>query len=495
MRGPEPWILGRVTAGHPHPEGAEPFPREAAAALVGEELVRRARRELAQAWLLAAGIALLALAFPTTGLYGQVLELVARTEQGLLSSTSLVASALALGLQASTPLGPEPAWFVLSALAFGASAVPLLALARERGWERAPALFAVLLALASPVALVAGTLPDAASFQLLGAALLVRGLAAERSSGAAQARAWVLAVLLHASLVWTWPALVAAQLLRTPAEPQPLRRLLAPLCALTLLAGFVLALHALLPLAGELGAAARSWKRDLLAGGDGGPGPLLAWWTLWPLGLGASGLGLAAFAVQLARERAWRRELALVLFALGPWCGLSLGGALDWELPWLWLVPCGVLGLLELLQLAEERAHGARARLAALPLALLGLLGALWIRGLDAQADWTAQASARLEPGDVVLSASAPHRHLLRHRFRVETVDLRPIAARPPAERQRFWSAQVARAAELRGAGRRLVLDEDSLHTFGTPAWPAEPELAAFRAAAQPVRLPELRTD
>jgi hypothetical protein len=387
-----------------------------------------------------------------------------------------------------TGAGPELIWFVLAALAFGLSAWPLLAWRASAAGRREPALIAVLLALSAPVALVGATLPGAAACELLGATILFAALARERCSATARATAWLCACALHTLLVWTWPALLAAEL--TSAAPATAAALPAGLAAPFAFAALFLGAHAL---SGDLHGGLHRAERDLLAGGSGGPGPWLAWWTLWLPALGASGLGLVAFGVQLVRARAWRRELALVLFALVPLAAVSLGGSLDWEIPWLWLVPPGALGLLELLQRAEERGRGAWARLAVLPLLAWGLLGAGWLRGLDANARWSAQASALLNPGDVVLSASLEHRHLLERRFHLETVDLLPIAGQGRAERQRFWAEERTRAAQLAAAGRRLVLDEDSLVTLGTLSWPDAAEIDAFAHDAPALRLPALR--
>lgn len=481
-----------MTGSHAHEHAAgdaehdDAFPRQATAELVAAELAARARRERWQGPLVALGLALVALAFPASGLFGQTVAFVERTENAELSAGALLPSALALALTRWASLPVEPVLFALSALAFGLAALPLLALARERGWERGPALTATLLALSAPVALVAGTLASPAAFALLGAALFFAELNRARGTASSRAAAWLIATLLHAELAWTWPALLA----RAPHDTSSAgRRVLAALAAPL---AFVLACAGGHVLAGGLAHAWPRLRQELLAGGSGGPGPFVAWWTLWLPALGASGMGVVALAVQLARTHAWRRELAVLLFALAPLAACSLGGSLDWEIPWLWLVPPGALGLLELLQLADERGRGALARLALVPLCACGVLGAAWLRGLDVHAAWTAQASEILEPGDVVLSASDEHRHLLRHRFGVEAVDLARVRAATASDRALFWSAEVNVAEALRAAGRRLVLDEDSLVTSRTLVWPDRAELDAFVLRAAPVRLPPL---
>lgn len=473
----------------PHADGAahdDAFPRHETAELVAAELAARTRRERWQGPLVAFGLALVALAFPTQALFGQTVAFVERTANAELSAGALLPSALALALTRWTPLPVEPALFALSALAFGLTALPLLALARGRGWERGPALTATLLALSAPVALVAGTLASPASFALLGAALFFAELNRERGTARSRATVWLIATLLHAQLAWTWPAL----LVRAPHDTAPAARrvfsaLAAPLVFVFACAGAHVLTHDL----------AHAWphlRHELLAGGSGGPGPFAAWWTLWLPALGASGLGLVALGVQLVRARAWRREIAVLVFALVPLAALSLGGAIAWEVPWLWLVPPGALGLLELVQLADERGRGALARLALVPLCALGVGGAAWLRGFDANAAWTAQASELLDPGDVVLTASDEHRHLLRHRFHVEAVDLARVRSSTASDRALFWNAHVTVAETLRAAGRRLVLDEDSLHTSRTLVWPARDELDAFVLRAAPVRLPQI---
>lgn len=475
----------------PHADGApdaDVFPRHATAELVAAELAARARRERWQGPLIALGLALVALAFPTQALFGQTVAFVGHTESGELSASALLPSAFGLALTQWTSLPVEPVLFALSALAFGLTALPLLALARERGWERGPALTATLLALSAPVALVAGTLASPAAFALLGAALFFAALQRERATPLFRAAIWVLACTLHAQLAWTWPAL----LVRAPQDTSSAtRRWCTALAAPAVFFFSCAGAHALTH---DLASVRPHLQRELLAGGSGGPGPFVAWWTLWLPALGASGLGLVALGVQLVRARAWRRELALVLFALVPLAALSLGGSLDWEIPWLWLVPPGALGLLELVQLADERGRGALARLALVPLCACGVAGAAWLRGLDANAAWSEQASQLLNPGDVVLTASDEHRHLLQHRFHLEVLDLASARTCSPSERALFWAIHAAAAETLHASGRRLALDEDSLDTSRTLVWPDRAEIDAFVLRAAPVRLPPIAT-
>lgn len=566
---PSPSSAEREGAGHAHEEddGHAAFPRRATAEAIASELGKSERRGRLQVGLVALGFALVALALPTEALFGQSVATVAATAHArgtagaLVSTTTRTPEHDAASIPATARVGepdrvdvsapaanarvegphvvpellaralvafgiaPEPAWFVLAAFAFAFACLPLVRIARDRGWEHGPAFAAASLALAAPVVLVASTTPDASAFRLLGASLacaaLVRGIARERTDVAhahahanahenahehahahehasaardasrsvraafGRALAWLAASLLHAGNAWTWPAFLAFELL--VAERSTRARRLAFVCAAPVVFALVfVALHA------NVGSAAHVLERALLAGGSGGPGPLLAWTTLWPLALGGAGVGLAAWLVGVARG-GWKREPELVLFALVPWTAEALGGALDWELPWLELVPLGVLGLLALAQRAEERPHAPKLGLAALALALYGVLGAAWIRSLDRNAAWTADASERLNPGDVVMTASPEHRHLLEHRFHVATVDLRPIGARPADERARFWNEQRAAAVRLATEGRRLVLDADSLADFGTLAWPDAAELERFVADARPVLLPDDR--
>ncbi|MBK7878502.1 MAG: hypothetical protein IPJ77_22835 [Planctomycetes bacterium] len=493
--------------GHSHesaptsPSPHDAFPRHATVDEVARALGRRERLERAQVLLLALGLTLVALALPTQALFGQSVALVDATARGVgLDALHLIPCALARALVATTGVDAERAWFALSALAFGLTLVPLVRIARAREWEHGPALAAALLVLCAPVVLVAGTVPDASAFRLLGAAFfcseLVRrpragdhaGLAALRESGPhRRAFAWFVASLFHVGNAWTWPALLAAEL-RKPGPGETARRgRVEALAAATLAFVLVFALaHR------DVGRALHAAQRALLAGGSGGPGPIVAWTTLWLPALGAAGVGLAAWLAGVARG-GWKREPELALLALVPWAAQTVGGAVDWELPWVELAPLGLLGLLALAQRMEERPHAPKLGLAALALALYGLAGATWLRSLDRHAAWTERASELLNPGDVVLTASGEHRHLLEHRFHVATVDLRPIGARPAVEREAFWKDQRDAAERLAAEGRRLVLDLDSLADFGTVAWPDAGELERFVADARPVVLPDER--
>ncbi|MBI5362170.1 MAG: hypothetical protein HZA53_03260 [Planctomycetes bacterium] len=474
-----------MSAAPHHEHSGEAFPRHAAVDAVAHALEHRVRRERAQVLLVALGLALVALAFPTHALFGQSVSLVEATARGAFAGVHALPCALARAIAGATGLDAERVWFLLGALAFGATLPLLVRVARARGWEHGPALATALLALSAPVVLTAATTPDASAFRLLGAAWFASELVTPASGPKRRAFAWLGACALHVGNAWTWPALVAAEWTR-PRNGRGVARFAPALVAALGLALVSLALHH------DPTRALHATTRALLAGGSGGPGPLLAWWTLWLPALGAAGLGLAAWIASVARG-GWKREPELVLFACVPWIAQSLGGAIDWELPWVELVPLGVLGLLALLQCAEERGPGARARLAAAACALFGLAGAAWIRELDRHAEWTRDASVRLEPGDVVLTASPEHRHLLEHRFHVATIDLRPIGARPKAERERFWSEQRAAATRLTSEGRRLVLDEDSLFDFGTLAWPDGAELERFVAETRPATLSDDR--
>lgn len=469
---------------HEHGEhGPEPFPRHATVDAVADELAARGRSERLQRLLVALGLVLLALALPTRGLFGQCVPLVEATSRGAWAGAHLLPCAAARGLVQGAGLDAERAWFLLSACALGLAFLALARITRMRGWEHGPAVVIALLALAAPVALVAGTTPDASVFRLLGTALFASELVRGASGPRRRALAWLLAAALHAGNAWAWPALLVVELRSRTALSVLVR--IAP--ALVAACSFVLvSTVAQGDPSGSLHAAARA----LLAGGSGAARSALAWWTLWLPALGAAGVGLAAWITDAARG-GWRREPELVLLALVPWVAQSLGGAIDFELPFLELVPIGLLGLLGLFQWSDERGHGGRARAAAIGLGLCGLLGAAWIRGLDRHAEWTRVASETLNPGDVVLTASRAHRHLLEHRFRVTTVDLASAGGRPQAERQRFLDEQTAAAARLAAEGRRLVVDADSLFEGGTLVWPDRAQLDAFVAHARPVVLPD----
>ncbi len=190
---------------------------------------------------------------------------------------------------------------------------------------------------------------------------------------------------------------------------------------------------------------------ELFAGFDGGPGPCVAWWALWLAGLGGAALGLLALA------RAWPaarpRPYWIAAFALVPLVPLSLGGTIEYDLPWLWLAPLGWLGALEL----ERRARaGTRLLLGS---ALVGALALVWVRANDPERAWRAIAEERLEPTDLVLTHSRTHVYLLGTRNGLE-VQMLPARWLDGSPRARELQEAVERA---RREGRRVVLDATSL--------------------------------
>ena len=184
--------------------------------------------------------------------------------------------------------------------------------------------------------------------------------------------------------------------------------------------------------------------RELFAGLDGGPGPAVAWWTLWIAGLGGASVGLVAL------RRA--PPLWLVAFALVPLVPLSLGGTIGYDLPWLWLAPLGWLGVLEL----EKRGRRSGWLLAGSLACTAGAL--VWVRATDPERAWREVAEERLETSDLVLTLSPAHRYVLGTRHGLEVGLLPSRWVEGPATRALEDEVSSARARH-----GRIVLDEDSL--------------------------------
>ncbi len=247
-------------------------------------------------------------------------------------------------------------------------------------------------------------------------------LVSEKAPAFLRAICWTAAFALHPWNLWLWPAWFVRE-----------RR------------GRVWCLGA--GLAAGIGLLARfpHQPRELLGGLDGGPGPCVAWWTLWIVGLGGAAVGL--FALRRSPP------LWLVAFALVPLLPLSLGGTIRYDLPWIWLAPLGWLGTLEL----EKRGQRTgRLLVWALAFAAAGLV---WVRATDPERYWRPLAEELLQGSDLVLTHSPDHRYLLATRYGLE---VRMLPAR--------WAAGSPGALELQDAverakrdGRRVVLDVYSL--------------------------------
>ncbi len=439
-----------ANADHDHAHAADPFPRHETADLIARELAARTARERWQPWLIALGITLVALAFPTHWLIGDVRELVTATESGHWLGLDLVPCALAT-LLTHLGLPAEQAWYLLSAVFLGLTFIALVSIADDRGWERAPGLLVALVIITSPLAWFAGTLPGTYAAQLCGACLLGAALARRNSTTAARMRAWYIACLLSAAnLILFLPLVVSLwrdrmRLKQEHKNEHPVEAALA--CVIV----FGLALGVWSVLSNPLG---RFDVRTEVGGFDALQ--LLPGTATFAVGVG--------MLVVLRRGRTERWPWAFVVSSLFEFGALFVPGA---QLVAIALAPVAMLGWLEFVQRADERSRGAAARLVAALFIVLGVLGTRWLAGQDPRRAWRDTTAEALEPGDIVLSGSAEHLYLLEHRFRVETVDLRSLSHRDDDQRRSFWSAQREHAHALQQTQRRLVIDATPIKAWG----------------------------
>jgi len=442
---------------------SEPFPRQLTAQLVaGAEAARRLREAL-PVWVLAAGLAALALGLPCERLWGHLHYLPAAFEgrpqpyalQGL----------VARWLASLFGTSGERAWYLVSALAYGAALPALFGLARGVGFDARAALLAALVVVTAPIAWLGATLPGPFGAALLSSTLLLRALcersASSRTAFAARAAALTLwAVALEPSAAWLAPAALWAVLAHRPPPPKdqaPCRRAASGAWLVAAALG-ALVQWALWPGAGLL-------QRTLLAGLGGGPGVLFLW-ALWlPLGLGFAGLGLfELFAGRRSPEES-RPPRWFAAWCLAPLPAILAGSPVG-RLPGAALLPAAALGLADWMAREERPEDEGRAlRRAALVLAAQVALGALVVAAFvhtDPERGWRELARRELEPSDVVLTTSELHLYLLRHRWHVRAELF------PPAffdARERRWLEETE--PELRAAaarGRRVVTDGEREH-------------------------------
>lgn len=339
-----------------HAHEAEPFPRIETATLVAEEIAREQRRQRVQLAFVALGVMSIALGLPAHFEIGHSEPLVEATARGEWSALDLGSSVLARVLHAALPVTAAQAWFLLSALALGATAALCMSMGRKRGFSATATILATLVVVAAPCAWIAGTTPGAAACGLFGATWLFAVLDSSAAGGqldsANDARtfarrasiAWFFATLLHPWNAWLWPA-YAWSLARR-------RRSMAAIAVAALLAWAALVLgatafeHGTEALPKFLGSA---W-RALLAGGSGGPGPVFVWSIAWTYALAGAGLGLLLVAKRAIGPRATRPPVWMMLFALVPLLALGLGGVATFDDPYLWLAPIALVGTLEILQ-------------------------------------------------------------------------------------------------------------------------------------------------
>ncbi len=397
------------------------------------------RRRLVAGWVLGAGLAALALAFPQERVFGQQ---VARAELFSGSIANVAHQALSSLVIWITELGPEAAGFVVAALAYGACLPVCLSIARRAEHGLGVSLATSVAVLLSPVAWVAGTTPGPAALGALVSLLLLREVWSKRRPA-----------IFNVVLVWcaaVWCAPVNAWLLPAVAwavgnsREEPRRGRVAALAVL----GFGLAgLGLLLPLTEGL-------AREAIFGGSSGWGQIIAWGMGLLPGLGLAALAAASLFLLRRHESEARPPRWLQLWCLLPLFAVALGGSPTWEIPYLWLVPPALIGGLDLLARLEERviARFSAAAVGAQGAILLGVLSIF--SSTDPLAGWRKNASETLEPGDLVFTTRADHAYLLRERWGLETqrVDETDPSATDP------W-LELARTAAA--SGRRVVFDCD----------------------------------
>ena len=392
----------------------EAFPRGQTRELVGDALRAERRRAWLQDTLIALALGLLALGLPTERLLGRGAPFV----EGI---TPLLRGGPSSGMFV------EREAFFSAALSFALGWLVLVRAARGNGWESAAALRASLIAASAPVVLFAATTPGPAAAGWLGGCLVLASLVSERARPSTRGVCWLIASGLHPWNLWLWPAWLLRELRGGQVRWCVGVALVAGLALLT-----------------RVGIR----PGELFAGFEGGPGPCVAWWTLWIAGLAGAAWGLIALR---RAPPAW-----LLAFALVPFVPLSVSGTIGYDIPWLWLAPLGWLGALELEKRGRKTGWLLAGSLACAAAALV------WVRATDPERAWRELAEARLEPGDLVLTHSTAHSYLLgtRHGLAVGLLPAR-------------WSEGPATQAlehavtQARSRGQRIVLDLDSLGSEG----------------------------
>jgi len=390
-------------------------------------------RRLVAGWVLGAGLAALALAFPQERLIGQQVSRELDAWGGIPDPSAWLLER-----------GGESVAFVVAALAYGACLPVCLSIARRAEHSLAVSLAASFAVLLSPVAWLAGTTPGPAALGLLASLLLLRSIwMRERPSILAVTALWCAAGWCTPVAVWLLPAVAWA--VGAAGEDRPRGRV-AGLAVLGL--GVLFAVPIVLT--------SPTFARAAIFGGSGGWGQIVAWSFGWLPALGVAGVATAALFLLKRHESEERPPRWILVWCLLPLAAVALGGSPTWELPYLWILPPALIAGLDVLARIEGRlaalvAPGAIAVQVAL---LLGVVA--FLARTDPLAEWREVATETLEPSDVVLTTRGDHDYLLWRRWGLRTcrVDGRSYEALADYP----WHA-YARAMSARG--RRLVFDCD----------------------------------
>lgn len=397
------------------------------------------RRRLVAGWVLGAGLAALALAFPEERLLGQQVARAWFFSGSIANVGHLSLSYLVVWI---TELRPEAAGFVVAALAYGACLPVCLSIARRAEHGLGVSLATSLVVLLSPVAWVAGTTPGPAALGMLATLVLLRVVwLSDRPAFFASAASWGIAVWCAPVSVWLLPAVIWA----VWDADRGTRRGQLTAAAAAILGGVWLWIFA--PLT-------PSFLREAIFGGSAGWGQIVAWGMGLLPGLGLAALATASLFLLRRHESEARPPRWLLLWCLLPLAAVALGGSPTWEIPYLWILPPALIGGLDLLSRLEERVV-ARFSLAAVVVQGTILLGVLAIfSSTDPLTEWRKSASEILDPEDLVFTTRADHAYLLRERWGLET---QRVDEADPSDTEPWL--ELARAAA--DGRRRVVFDCD----------------------------------
>lgn len=390
-------------------------------------------RRLVAGWVLGAGLAALALAFPQERLIGQQLHRELGDWGGIPDPSAWILER-----------GGESVAFVVAALAFGACLPVCLSIARRAEHSFGVSLAVSLAVLLSPVAWLAGTTPGAAALGLLAMLLLWRSIwMKERPPILVVTALWCLASWCTPVAVWLLPAVAWAV---GAAGDDRRRGRIAGLAVLGL--GVLFAL--------PIALASSTFARATVFGGSGGWGQIVAWGFGWLPALGVAGVATAVLFLLKRHESEERPPRWLLVWCLLPLAAVALGGSPTWEICYLWILPLALIAGLDVLARLEGRLTALVAP-AAIALQVALLLGVVaFLARTDPLAEWRRVATETLEPGDLVLTTRGDHEYLLWRRWGLKTcrVDGRSYEALVDYP----WHA-YARAMSARGG--RLVFDSD----------------------------------
>lgn len=469
---PPPRALDGGGASHAHGDPAhdagEAFPRHAVRDLVGAGLANEARRDRLQTAIVALGLALIALALPTTRLMGEGPALVQWTRHDIGSPEHLLLSPLARALAWIPGLGPESAWFLISAMAWAAAFAAMAAIARQAGMPRLPALAGAWLVAVSPLGFTLGTLPGPSSAAMLGATVLfgvlLRSAAAgqrvEREPGPSPFLVWFAVSLLHAGLLLLLPAVVWQQWRAASQRGTRRLRVLAEgAAALAILIGLAWLVAALSPGgAGARETLAGLWRTlSARASLDAPVG--LTWALILLPSFGVSVLGVVGLWSSADAQETPRPPLWIALFGGFPIALQWLAGSPGFDTAVWALGPALSLGLAH--WFAREREWPPTRLILGLTAAQLVVVVGFrqMLHQGDPNAGWTDVAQEILSPGDLVITRDPQHSYLLRHRFGLEVVDLGEPLALAESEQSQWWARAAESVRAAAAADRRVAVD------------------------------------